>query len=667
MRNLDAFELRLWVDDPYLEPYKKSILERYRKTYTKKLEITGYKKGLYDSVNSHLFYGAHKYSSGDRVFREWAPNAKEIFLIGDFNNWEPKERFKFKRLSQSGDFELNVDSELIKHKDIYKLLVVWDGGSGERLPAYATRTVQDPDTKIFSAQIWDFERYEWKFPKPRRVKNPLIYEAHIGMSGEQGCVSDFNYFREVVLPKVHKGGYNTIQLMALQEHPYYGSFGYQVSSFFALSSRFGTPEEFKMLVDKAHSMGIAVIMDLVHSHAVSNVLEGLSQLDGTEWQYFHAGEKGDHPSWGSKCFDYGKDNVIHFLLSNCKFWMETYNLDGFRFDGVTSMIYKDHGLGREFSSYADYFNDNIDEDALTYLSLANLVIKEVDPHSITIAEEVSGFPGLASAFDIGGIGFDFRMNMGIADNWIKWIKEIPDESWHVGDIFYTLTNKRDDEKTISYCECHDQALVGDKTIIFRLIDSDMYCCMSKELQNLNVQRGVALHKMIRLITLATSGGGYLNFMGNEFGHPEWIDFPREGNNWSYSYARRQWSLSEDNNLLYHYLLMFDIDMISTFKESDVLNRAINLIYSHNERQLLIFMRGDMIFMFNFSPQESYSDLQFYAPKGRYRVVLNSDSNNYEGFGRNDDSTKYVTNYNQGAHQLSVYLPSRCAIVLKKDK
>ncbi len=667
MRKLESWELKIWKDDPYLEPYKNSILERYRKSYTRKLEITGYKRGLYQSVNSHLYYGVHKDSCGDRIFREWAPNAKELFLIGEFSNWKPLSEYKFNRVSESGDFELILDSKVINHKDLYKLFVVWEGGSGERIPAYATRAVQDSTTKLFSAQIWDFEKYVWRYQKPKKVQTPLIYEAHIGMSSQDEKVADFNYFRESVLPRIHKAGYNTIQIMALQEHPYYGSFGYQVSNFFALSSRFGTPEEFKLLVDEAHSLGIAVIMDLVHSHAVSNILEGLSLLDGTSWQYFHSGVRGDHPSWGSKCFDYGKDSVILFLLSNCKFWMETYNLDGFRFDGVTSMIYKDHGLGREFKSYSDYFDSNIDEDALCYLTLANLLIKEIDPHSITIAEEVSGLPGLASPFEAGGIGFDFRMNMGIADNWIKWIKELPDESWHMGDIFYTLTNKRDDEKTISYCECHDQALVGDKTIIFRLIDSDMYCCMSKELQNLNVQRGIALHKMIRLLTIATSGGGYLNFMGNEFGHPEWIDFPREGNNWSYSYARRLWSLSEDSNLLYYYLLKFDNSMISLFNKSAVLKSFINLIYSHNERQLLIFMRDDLLFMFNFSPQESYADLQFYAPKGEYRVVLNSDSIKYSGFGRNDDSLNYITNYNQDGHQLSVYLPSRCAIVLKKER
>ena len=333
--------------------------------------------------------------------------------------------------------------------------------------------VQDDVTKIFSAQVWSPKKpYEFKIKDFRPKTDPLlIYECHIGMSQDNEKVGTYEEFRLNVLPRVVADGYNCIQVMAIQEHPYYGSFGYHVSSFFAPSSRFGTPDELKRLIDEAHSKGLAVIMDLVHSHAAKNECEGLGNLAGDPNQFFYSGDRHVHPAWDSLCFDYGKNEVIHFLLSNCKYWLTEFKFDGFRFDGVTSMLYYDHGLGKAFGSYADYYNGNEDDNAICYLSLANEVIHEVNPHAITIAEEVSGMPGLAYPVKKGGYGFDYRLSMNIPDYWIKTIKEKRDEDWKPSSLFWELTNRRQDEKCISYCESHDQALVGDKTIIFRLIDA----------------------------------------------------------------------------------------------------------------------------------------------------------------------------------------------------
>jgi len=489
---------------------------------------------------------------GDRlVFREWAPNAQAVYLIGEFSGWKENPEYSF---SASGDgiWELTINKGILKHKDLYRLSLRWNGGRGDRIPAYARRVVQDKDTLLFSAQLWDPpEPYKWKNKAPDLSDQPLlIYEAHTGMATEEQKTGSFNEFSELLLPYISGAGYNAIQLMAIQEHPYYGSFGYHVSNFFAVSSRFGTPDDLKNLIDKAHGMGIAVIMDLVHSHAVKNVNEGLAELDGTGWQYFHSGTRREHVAWDSLCFNYGKPEVAHFLLSNCKFWIEEYGFDGFRFDGVTSMLYLDHGLERSFTSYDNYFDGGQDEDAIAYLTLASKLIHQINPNALCIAEEMSGMPGLAAPVKDGGMGFDYRLSMGVPDYWIRIIKERQDENWNTGEIFHELTRKRSEEKTISYAESHDQALVGDKTLAFRLMDKEMYFCMDKSSQSIIIDRGIALHKMIRLVTIATAGGGYLNFMGNEFGHPEWIDFPREGNNWSYFYARRQWSLAGDKRLRY---------------------------------------------------------------------------------------------------------------------
>ena len=645
--------------DPYLEPFEEAIEARHKRIMDARdqFSVDG---SLSEGLNNHLYYGLHRTDDGGWVFREWAPHANRIYLIGEFNNWKRTSAYALSPTG-SGNWEIKLPEMFLHHGELYKLFIEWPGGGGERLPSYVRRVVQDPVTKVFSAQVWDpAVPYVWKNEGPGPRPHPLIYECHIGMSSEEEKVATFEEFRVNVLPHVHALGYDTIQVMALQEHPYYGSFGYQVSNFYALSSRFGTPEEFKHLVDDAHGMGIAVVMDIVHSHSVDNEAEGLSLFDGRDDLYFYSGPQGHHPAWGSRCFDYGKNETKYFLLSNCKFWMQEYHLDGFRFDGVTSMLYWDHGLGKDFVGYDNYFNAGVDENAVTYLALAAMLVKEINPDAITIAEDMSGMAGLAAPFEAGGLGFDFRMAMGIADHWIKWIKEKTDEQWSMGEIWWELTNKRSDEKTISYAECHDQALVGDKTLIFRLIDKEMYTSMNMDSKNIVVDRGIALHKMIRLVTLATAGDGYLTFMGNEFGHPEWIDFPREGNGWSYKYARRQWSLCKPDYLRYKYLMNFDSDIIHLFREENLLDSKPELIVADEEKKVLIFRRKNFIFAFDFNPSESFFGYAFDAPAGEWKLELDSDEKRYDGFERLKEGELHKSD-----GKLTAYLTSRCALVFRK--
>lgn len=663
-------------NDSYLVPFNEAICGRHNHAVERIKELTFEgKQTLSDFANGYNYYGLHK-TNGKWIFREWVPNATNLYLIGDFNNWERSREYQCKRIEgTAGDWELILDEDKIHHGDLFKMYVFWNGGEGERIPAWAQRVVQDEGTKIFSAQVWfPEEEYQWKHKtfKPNRAPL-LIYECHIGMGQDAEKVGTYIEFRKNVLPRIVDEGYNAIQIMAIQEHPYYGSFGYHVSSFFAPSSRFGTPEELKELIDEAHSNGLAVIMDIVHSHAVKNEIEGLGNLAGDPNQYFYPGERHEHPAWDSLCFDYGKNEVLHFLLSNCKFWLEEYHFDGFRFDGVTSMLYYSHGLGEAFCNYTDYFNGHQDDNAICYLTLANCLIHEVNSHAITIAEEVSGMPGLAAKFKDGGYGFDYRMAMNIPDYWIKTIKELPDEEWKPSSIFWEVKNRRSDERTISYCESHDQALVGDKTIIFRLIDADMYWHFKKGDENDRVRRGIALHKMIRLVTAGTINGGYLNFMGNEFGHPEWIDFPREGNGWSYKYARRQWNLVDNKELCYHYLGDFDKKMLEVIKSEPHFNDTpLKEIWHNDTDQILAFSRNQLIFVFNFSPTHSFSDYGFLVPNGTYNVVLNTDSWEYGGFGFVDENVKHITLADplyekDGKGWLKLYIPARSALVLRKKK
>jgi 1,4-alpha-glucan branching enzyme len=557
----------------------------------------------------------------------------------------------------------------LAHGDLFRLRIQWAGGEGDRIPAYARRVVQDPKTLIFNAQVWlPLEPYSWKIDFKPPKKAPLIYEAHVGMAQEEERIGSFREFTFGVLPRIVNAGYNTLQLMAIQEHPYYGSFGYQVSSFFAPSSRYGTPEDLKFLIDVAHAQGLSVFMDLIHSHSVSNEVEGLSRFDGTLFQYFHEGPRGKHMAWDSRLFDYGKTQVLHFLLSNCRYWLDEFHFDGFRFDGVTSMLYLNHGLRRVFTTYNDYFDSDVDEDALTYLALANRVIHNVQPDAAIIAEDVSGMPGLAVPQSEGGFGFDYRFAMGVPDYWIRLIKDYKDEDWPIGHLWFELTNRRPDEKTISYAESHDQALVGDQTLIFRLIGEDMYHHMRIDDDNPKVARGIALHKMIRLITLGTAGNGYLNFMGNEFGHPDWIDFPREGNNWSFKHARRQWHLADDVNLKYHLLAQFDRDMIALAKAHHLLETSIpQLLHEDSAKKVIMFKRADLIFAFNFNPLQSFTDYRFEAPPGKYMMILDGDAPKYGGYGRLSPQQTHFTMVDnteaRSQNVLSLYLPARSAFVL----
>ncbi len=657
------------LDDPYLKDFAGAITGRARRASDRAAELTDLKR-LADWANAHEYFGLHRTAAGDWVFREWAPHATSMWLVGDFNGWKIDPAFELFRLSGSDTWERVIPASRIKSGDKYHLEMRWEGGRGERIPAYARYVTQDPETKLFSAEVFE-STFEWRHKRlaARVPRAPFIYESHVGMATEEKKVGSYAEFRDNILPRVKKAGYDTVQLMAVMEHPYYGSFGYHVSSFFAASSRFGTPDDLKSLVDTAHAMGLRVIMDLVHSHAVANERDGLSRFDGTDYQYFHAGGKGWHSAWGSRCFDYGKIPVLHFLLSNCKFWLEEYGFDGYRFDGVTSMLFWDHGLGSAFTNYAQYFNGSVDDDAWVYLNLANRVIHEVNPKAITIAEDVSGMPGVAAPIRDCGIGFDYRLAMGEPDFWFRLVEKTRDDNWPMGGIYYELTNKRAEEKVVSYVESHDQALVGGKTFFFTMADAAVYWGMGKDQHGEAIDRALALHKMARLATSALNGGAYLNFMGNEFGHPEWIDFPRAENNWDYSHARRQWSLRDDENLQFKALGDFDEAMVKAVRAATGTPHAL---IANEPDKILAFLRGDLLFVFNFHPTASYTGYGVLVPPAtRWRHLFDTDETRFGGQGRIEGGRVYEpdlvydASHKELVEQVKLYLPARTAIVLRR--
>ena len=659
---------KIFEHDPGLLPFEKDIELRMDNYARKREELVGKGGNLRDFANGHEYFGFHKTENG-WYYREWAPAADEMFLTGDFVDWRWFDR-KMTPLG-NGIFEIFIEGENTLYNGCHVAAIVRNGEKLlQRIPLYIRRVEQDPTSFAWCGVIVDEPQYKWKKKSFTPKKDLYVYECHIGMAQEKEGLGTYREFKDNILPRIKELGYNTIQIMAIMEHPYYGSFGYQVSSFFAASSKFGTPNELKELIDTAHAMGIAVLLDLVHSHAVKNTAEGINEFDGTTYQFFHEGDRGDHPAWGTKLFNYDKNEVIHFLLSNLKFWMDEYHFDGFRFDGVTSMIYHDHGLGVAFTDYSKYFSLNTDTEAITYLQLANELIREVNPKAITIAEDMSAMPGMCLPIEEGGIGFDYRLAMGSPDMWIKLLKNVPDEYWDMWHIWCELTGRRPAEKYIGYSESHDQALVGDKTIMFRLCDSKMYTHMAKATPDPIIDRGMALHKMIRLVTMSLGGEGYLNFMGNEFGHPEWIDFPREGNGWSYFYCRRQWYLADNDELKYGYLRRFDKDIVALTQEKKIFRKTPKWLFIDNNDKIMNYERGGLVFVLNFHPTNSYEGCWVTVPtKGKYKVIMSTDDEAFGGYGRISKEYVYTAEKHQRGKkaQFQIYLPARTGFCLQRIK
>jgi len=673
--------LKIFELDRMLEGVQGQIWDRVNGYKHWKEELKKNEGGLETFAEGYKTFGLLR-EKGGVTYREWLPNAKQVFLIGEFNNWENTTSLSGEGFGRwSVHLPDKADSTpVVPHRCQLKVRIETNDGQWiERVPAWTRLAWQDHTTNLFNGVHWDppaDEAYSFVHPRPPKPENLKIYEAHVGMGSCDPKVATYADFARDVLPRIKRLGYNCVQLMAIAEHAHYGCFGYHVTSFFAPASRQGTPEELKLMVDTAHGLGIVVLMDLVHAHASANVLDGIAQMDGTDHCYTHGGPKGHHSEWDSKIFHYTKYEVLRYLLSNVKWWIEEYKFDGFRFDGITSMLYHSHGIGKGYTGgYHEYFGPDADIESHIYLMLSNDLIHSILPSAITVGEDVSGMPTLCRPVEEGGFGFDYRLAMAIPDMFIKLLKEGTDDSWDMGHITHTLTNRRWKEGVVAYAESHDQAIVGDKTLAFWLMDAEMYTGMSLHTQpqaSMCVDRGLALHKMIRLLVLGLGGEAYLNFMGNEFGHPEWIDFPRPENGWSHQHCRRRWDLAEDGLLRYKFFEAFDELMQACEDRFKWLSSSHQYVTVKNSSDKVIaFERGDLFFVFNFHPCQSFSDYQIGLSWNEpMRCVLDSDEGRFGGHTRleygHTNSFPPLHGVDNRPHSIKLYLPSRTAQVLVKD-
>lgn len=558
----------------------------------------------------------------------------------------------------------------IPHGSKYRVYFNTPDGPLERVPAWATYVLPDADGRQACAVHWDppsESAYKWKNKHPTAPKSLLIYECHVGISGSEPRLSSFSEFTKKVLPHIKDLGYNAIQLFGIVEHKDYFTAGYRVTNMYAVSSRYGTPEDFKHLVDEAHGIGLLVFLDVVHSYSAADEMVGLSLFDGTNDCYFHTGKRGHHKFWGTRMFKYADVDVLQYLLSNLNWWVEEYRIDGFQFHSLSSMMYTHNGFATFTGELEEYCNQYVDRDALMYLILANDILHALHPNIITIAEDATYYPGLCEATSQGGLGFDYYVNLSASEMWLSFLEKVPDNEWSMSKIVTTLMgNRQYTNKMLLYAENHSQSISGGRSFAEILFGGKE----DRPAESTDsLLRGCSLHKLIRLITFSIGGCAYLNFMGNEFGHPKGVEFPTASNNNSFELANRRWELL-NNDGIHHALFLFDKDMMKLEQNERVLSRGLpNVHHVKDDTMVISYTRGPVLFIFNFHPTNSYEKyIVGVEEAGEYQVIMNTDEKNYGGQGMiNGDQyvQKTIRKRCDGLQNcLQVPLPSRTAQVYK---
>ncbi|KAG8075748.1 hypothetical protein GUJ93_ZPchr0006g43795 [Zizania palustris] len=555
----------------------------------------------------------------------------------------------------------------ISHKDKYRLYFNTPDGALERIPAWATYVLPDVRGKQSYAVHWEpppEEIYKWRFERPKVKGSLRIYECHVGISGSEQKISSFQEFTSNVLPHIKDAGYNAIQLIGIVEHKDYSSVGYKVTNYFAVSSRFGTPEDFKKLVDEAHGLEMVVLLDIVHSYASADELVGLSLFDGSNDCYFHTGKRGHHKYWGTRMFKYDDVDVLHFLFSNLNWWVTEYHIDGFQFHSLSSMLYTHNGFSTFTGAMEEYCNQYVDKDALIYLILANEMLHELHPDIITIAEDATFYPGLCEPTTQGGLGFDYWVNLSIPEMWLWHLENVPGQEWSMNKIMKVLISKNCN--MLSYVENHNQSISGRKSFAEIILHKEK--CSNNSVSDDGIFRACSLLKIIKLLTFSTSGGAYLNFIGNEFAHPKRIEFPMSGNDYSFGLANRQWELLEKG--VHKHIFNFDKDLMSLDgKERLILRGSPNIHHCDDTSMFISFTRGPFLFVFNFNPDATSGLYSVGVDEaGEYQLILNTDETKYGGRGelKSNQYMKRTSDNRVGGcrNSLELALPSRSAHVYK---
>ena len=596
--------------------------------------------------------GAHPQGNGTQ-FAVWAPNAYRVSVMGDFNGWTPDANVLEKR--DGGIWEGFVAGA--SPGDKYKYRIQANYTEYDRTDPFAFR-MEAPAQNTYeglSAIITDLDEYDWQDGDwmetregPGSLDGPLsIYEVHLGswMHEEPGQSLGYREIAEPLADHVEELGFTHVEFMPLAEHPYYGSWGYQVLGYYAPTFRYGSPDDLKFLIDTLHERGIGVIMDWVPGHFATDP-QGLSYFDGS-----HLFEYGDplmrsHPDWGTNVFDFGKPGVRSFLISNALFWLDEYHVDGLRVDAVASMLYRDYSREGDWSPNIHGGRENL--EAISLLQDTNERVYEEFPEALMLAEESTAWPGVSTPVDYGGLGFLYKWNMGWMHDTLDYVEKEPvHRQYHHGELTWTLSWAFSENYTLPLS--HDEVVHGKESLWGKMPGDDW-------------QKAANL----RLLYAQQFGhpGKKLLFMGAEFG---------QYHEWNHD-QELEWWLTEND--LHAGIQQWLGDLNHLYTEHPALWNDEEdgfewISYDDRENSVLAYLRrnGDeeLLFLLNFTPVVR-SDYRIGMPEpGRYGVRLNSDAEVYEGSGvgpaavHTDDASAH------GRDQSAVFtLPPLGALILERD-
>ena len=595
------------------EPYEIGELDQY-------LFGQGTHYDLYKKMGSHLVTDGRRKGA---YFAVWAPNAKSVSVVGDFNNWD-KDKNPMVREEPLGIYTCFIQG--IEEDMIYKYCIETKTGDflykadpfanyAEVRPGTASK-VHDISNIKWSDSAWMEKRASWNMDE-----NPMsIYEVHIGSwkqhpGEEEERFYNYREFAVEAVKYMKEMGYTHIELMGIAEHPYDGSWGYQVTGYFAPTSRYGTPEDFAYMINYFHRNKIGVILDWVPAHFPRDA-HGLADFDGTAVYEYADPRKGEHPDWGTKIFDYGKSEVKNFLISKALFWMEYFHVDGLRVDAVASMLYLDYGK-QDGQWVANKYGGNQNLEAIEFFKHLNSVVLGRNPGAVMIAEESTAWPKVTGKPEEDGLGFSLKWNMGWMHDFLEYMKLDPYfRKEHHNQMTFAMT--------YAYSEKYVLVLSHDEVVHLK-------CSMLNKMPGLGFDKYANLK--VGYAFMMGHPGKKLLFMGQDFAQlREWSE-ERE----------LDWYLLEEPE--HQYLQAFTRDLLKLYKknkamyEQDTVGYGFEWVNANDGyRSIFSFIRHsknnkkNLLFVCNFTPME-WADYRVGVPRRKqYKLILNSDEKQYGGKG-----------------------------------